>query len=200
MILSHILLYRRSSILYGIYFLVHSIREKLHHCQTAKTGSALCVISVVRLLKNATEGIDLDTSSLLLPRYKMVALERWSRLGGGGGGGCAWRSPEEVFEGGYFFWALLCIKRDSISGIQDFFEGQIINTKGLRNLEQWQQLEGSVNTHRKKTMFSIWKHNTKIWSAEGRIRKAVLRLIGRESVKSIMQEMTQQMDNKKRTW
>ena len=85
MILSHILLYRRSSILYGIYFLVHSIREKLHHCQTAKTGSALCVISVVRLLKNATEGIDLDTSSLLLPRYKMVALERWSRLGGGGG-------------------------------------------------------------------------------------------------------------------
>ena len=85
MILSHILLYRRSSILYGIYFLVHSIREKLHHCQTAKTGSALCVISVVRLLKNATEGIDLDTSSLLLPRYKMVALERWSRLRGGGG-------------------------------------------------------------------------------------------------------------------
>ena len=84
MILSHILLYRRSSILYGIYFLVHSIREKLHHCQTAKTGSALCVISVVRLLKNATEGIDLDTSSLLLPRYKMVALERWSWLGGGG--------------------------------------------------------------------------------------------------------------------
>ena len=85
MILSHILLYRRSSILYGIYFLVHSIREKLHHCQTAKTGSALCVISVVRLLKNATEGIDLDTSSLLLPRYKMVGLERWSGLGGGGG-------------------------------------------------------------------------------------------------------------------
>ena len=85
MILSHILLYRRSSILYGIYFLVHSIREKLHHCQTAKTGSALCVISVVRLLKNATEGIDLDTSSLLLPRYKMVALERWTGLGGGGG-------------------------------------------------------------------------------------------------------------------
>ena len=217
MILSHILLYRRSSILYGIYFLVHSIREKLHHCQTAKTGSALCVISVVRLLKNVTEGIDLDTSSLLLPRYKMVALERWSRLGRGGGGGrdearggagggggggwgCAWRSPEEVFEGGYFFWALLCIKRDSISGIQDFFEGQIINTKVLRNLGQWRQLEGSVNTHRKKTMFSIWKHKTKIWSAEGRIRKAVLRLIGRESVNSIMQEMTQQMDNKKRTW
>ena len=85
MILSHILLYRRSSILYGIYFLVHSIREKLHHCQTAKTGSALCVISVVRLLKNATEGIDLDTSSLLLPRYKMVALERWTGLRGGGG-------------------------------------------------------------------------------------------------------------------
>ena len=85
MILSHILLYRRSSILYGIYFLVHSIREKLHHCQTAKTGSALCVISVVRLLKNATEGIDLDTSSLLLPRYKMVALEGWTGLGGGGG-------------------------------------------------------------------------------------------------------------------
>ena len=84
MILSHILLYRRSSILYGIYFLVHSIREKLHHCQTAKTGSALCVISVVRLLKNATEGIDLDTSSLLLPRYKMVALERWTGLRGGG--------------------------------------------------------------------------------------------------------------------
>ena len=160
-------------------------------------GSALCVISVVRLLKNATEGIDLDTSSLLLPRYKMVALERWSGLGGGGM--CAWRSPEEVFEGGYFFWALLCIKRDSISGIQDFFEGQIINTKGLRNLGQWQQLEGSVNTHRKKTIFSIWKHNTKIGSAEGRIRKAVLRLIGRESVNSIMQEMTQQMD-KKRTW
>ena len=26
-----------------------------------------------------------DTSSLLLPRYKMVALERWSGLGGGGG-------------------------------------------------------------------------------------------------------------------
>ena len=86
MILSHILRYRRSSILYGIYFLVHSIREKLHHCQTAKTGSALCVISVVRLLKNVTKGIDLDTSSLLLPRYKMVALERWSRLLGGGGG------------------------------------------------------------------------------------------------------------------
>ena len=194
MILSHILLYRRSSILYGIYFLVHSIREKWHHCQTAKTGSALCVISVVRLLKNATEGIDLDTSSLLLPRYKMVGLERWSGLGGGG------QSPEEVFEGGYFFWALLCIKRDSTSGIQDFFDGQIINTKGLRNLGQWQQLEGSVNTHRKKTMFSIWKYNTKIGSAEGRIRKAVLRLIGRESVNSIMQEMTQQMDNKKRTW
>ena len=55
-------------------------------------------------------------------------------------------------------------------------------------------------SHRKKTMFSIWKHNTKIGSAEGRIRKAVLRLIGRESVNSIMQEMTQQMDNKKRTW
>ena len=196
MILSHILLYRRSSILYGIYFLVHSIREKLHHCQTAKTGSALCVISVVRLLKNATEGIDLDTSSLLLPRYKMVALERWTGLGGGG----AWRSPEEVFEGGYFFWALLCIKRDSISGIQYFFEGQIINTMGLRNLGQWQQLEGSVNTHRKKTMFSIWKHNTKIGSAEERIRKAVLRLIERESANSIMQEMTQEMDNKKRTW
>ena len=97
MILSHILLYRRSSILYGIYFLVHSIREKLHHCQTAKTGSALCVISVVRLLKNATEGIDLDTSSLLLPRYKMVALERWTGLRGGGGGDEArWRSWQEA--------------------------------------------------------------------------------------------------------
>ena len=74
----------------------------------------------------------------------------WTMVWVGGGGGCASRSPEEVFEGGYFFWALLCIKRDSISGIQDFFDGQIINTKGLRNLGQWQQLEGSVNTHRKK--------------------------------------------------
>ena len=134
-----------STIEYSLWYLL--FREKWHHCQTAKTGSALCVISVVRLLKNATEGIDLDTSSLLLPRYKMVGLERWSGLGGGG---CAWRSPEEVFEEGYFFWALLCIKRDSISGIQDFFDGQIINTKWLRNLGQWQQLEGSVNTHRKK--------------------------------------------------
>ena len=80
MILSHILLYRRSSILYGIYFLVHSIREKLHHCQTAKTGSALCVISVVRLLKNATEGIDLDTYPFCSPDT------RWLLLNGGGGG------------------------------------------------------------------------------------------------------------------
>ena len=31
------------------------------------------------------------------------------------------------------------------------------------------------------------------------MRKAVLRLIERESANSIMQEMTQEMDNKKRT-
>ena len=81
MILSHILLYRRSSILYGIYFLIHSIRGKLHRCQTAKTGSSLCVISVVRLLKNATEGTPHPFCS---PDTRWLLLNDGRGWGGGG--------------------------------------------------------------------------------------------------------------------
>ena len=192
MILSHILLYGRSKILYGIYFLIHSIRGKLHHCQTAKTWSTLCVISVVRLIKNATEGIDLDASSLLLPDT------RWLLLNDGRG----WKrgvrdealrrsSKEATFSQPFYL----------LKGIQyrvyKIFEGQIINTKGLRNLRQWQQLEGSVNTHGKKRCLVFESVTQKLEARKEGLERAVLRLIERESINSIMQEMTQQVDDKR---